>query len=241
MRLKLIIFLGFLFLGSLNLNSQILKTLSVSGGAGIPVGKTNYPKEQFSSNAALFSNNGIVYNIGLEFTLKSSANWGYGILSKWNKYSAWSTNYISDRFKHSSLSTLDLGPMVYFEIRKSSNGMRDLRVLVVPFISYMKLSNPDNTYNLYSKLTLNDNRIILLTFQKGESLSGISQLLPGIYIAFDGSVSINEKVRLFARPGMTIMLAKANDYPDTYVLYPSFSVGYTFDNSRNKWFFIKEN
>ncbi|HEY4787786.1 MAG TPA: hypothetical protein VIH57_17140 [Bacteroidales bacterium] len=237
MKLRIILLTALFFVGIINSRSQTIKAFSISGGLGLPMGKTNYPKNNFS-NAALFSNNHAAINAGLEFTFKSSGNWGYGILTRWNKYLGWKAKEISNQFANSSLNTFDFGLSFHFNVKRFTSTNKICRIQVVPFISYVKFTNPDTVYNLYSEGTIN-NKPILLSFQKRESISQLSQILPGIYVALEWSRFINEKTRFSIRPGLTFMLTKNDFYPDKYVLIPSITLGYIFDHSRNKWFFIK--
>jgi hypothetical protein len=240
MKIKILIIIGFIVTGFPDLKSQTIKTISISGGIGIPKGKENYPKNNLF-DFALFSNNSSALFFGLDLILKNSGNFEYGIHTNFSTYLGWKTDNISNRFANSSLKTFDIGPLCYFDILKFSNDNQFIKILVVPFISYMKLTNQKSTYNFYSESTLDNGQHALLTFQKNESIYKLSQILPGIYVAIDWSKYVNETSLIFIRPGLTYMLTKPDGYPDKYVLMPSLAIGYTFNYSRNKWFFIKGN
>jgi hypothetical protein len=235
MKQKILIVVIVCITGVCNLKCQ---TLSLSGGIGLPMGPANYPKTNFP-DAALFSNYTMALSGGLDFTFKSSHHYGFGIHIKYNKYFDWKAENISDRFVNSSLHTFDLGPVFYVNIKRLTSENKVVSILVVPFMSYVKFSNSNTIYNLHTTETLN-NGSVTMTFQKRESLSKLTQILPGIMVALDWSRIINEKARLFVRPELTFMATRSGNYPDKFVLMPSITFGYTFDYSRDKRFFIKE-
>ena len=234
MKLKIIIITALFAALILDLKSQ---SFSIFAGLGIPAGKADYPKNNFS-DAALFSNNGTVLSCGLEYTFKSSENYGFGIHAKYNKYFGWKAKNISDRFVNSSLNTFDIGPLIYFNLKRLTLADKVCRIKVIPFISYVKFTNPNTVFNLYSELP--DNHY-LIYLQKKEDIAQFTQCLSGVYVAFNWFKYINEKTGVFISPGLTFMLTKPDTYPDKYIIVPSVSIGYVIDNSRNKWFFIKNN
>jgi hypothetical protein len=238
MNLKTIFLLGLLTIGSFRLNAQTFNTLSLSGGMGIPVGKTNYPENNFP-DAALFSNFGHTIHLGLDITSRSSKRWEYGLFTRWNKYLSWQTNGFSDRFSHSSLSTLDIGPLFIVNISSISNLKRHNKILLTPFLSFTKLKNHNSSFNLRVEEPSNISLSQPLLFQKNEPITKLTQILPGIYVAYEWSKYLSENSLFFVRPGFSLMLTKTDGYPDKYALAPSLTIGYTFDRSRNKWFYIK--
>jgi hypothetical protein len=236
MKLRFILIMGLCALIH-NLKAQSSNsTLSVFGSIGRPIGKADFSNNNVS-DIALFSNFSIACNIGVDYTFRSYDFFGYGLYTRWNKYMKWNNNDISDRFLNSSLWNIDLGPSLYFNIKSSSAKNKFNRMIIVPFISYSSLSNPDSVYNLYSDAVDDKGQNMKLVFEKEENTAHLTQLIPGIYIAYDWSVYINEKARLFVRPGFKLMINNSDSYPDKYILLPSVSLGYMFDNQRNKKYY----
>jgi hypothetical protein len=240
MNLKLFIVIGILTTLVPELKGQIIKTLSISGGMGLPVGRDNYTQDQFA-NGALFANSRIVLDAALDFTFLSHEHFGFGFYFKRNNYLGWKAPHISDRFENSSVHTFNFGPLFYFNVKRLTSCNRISRIMMVPFISYLKVVNQKSNYNIFSEETLPDGEHAMASFEIEERISRLIQLLPGMYVAYDWAAYVNEKTRFFVRPGLTFMMTNNDGYPDKYVFTPSVSVGFTFDYSRNKWFFIKNN
>jgi hypothetical protein len=221
-----------------NLEGQSHKTFSISAGLGIPLANKE-DADLFSEGVLLPSFKG-AFIFGTDIEIKSVNNSTYGFLARFNKYYGSGTNDTTNRFANSSLITFDIGPAFYYRFEKISSSKSTVRLMIAPYLSYLHLKTENKITN-YNALIYNDIDTTDVVYTNTTKTLNLNQFLFGIMAAFDWSVFVNEKEKLYFRPGLAYLITHPDGYTEKWDLMASITIGYTFNSSRDKWFFLKDN